>query len=112
MNDCVLNKVDEIVTTIIKSKEYGDYQYLYKKLQKNEKANDLIKEVKNLQKEIVRKESINENVENLEKKLKKYLDELENIPLYIEFVEKQKELNEIYQMIKIKLNDYFYEKLN
>ena len=112
VNNLVLKQIEDIVSTIKSGKEYQEYVELSNKLKKNSKASRIIQEIKAMQKEIVRLEMNGENVETLEKKIKKSLDELEKIPLYTEFVEKQQELNEIYQMIKTRLDDYFYEKLN
>lgn len=112
VDNSVLEKVEDLVSTIKGGKEYHEYIELAEKVKKNDKINKMIQEIKALQKEIVKQEMNGENVENLEKKVKNYLDQLENIPLYTDFVEKQQELNEIYQLIKKRLDDYFYEKFN
>lgn len=112
MNDNILKQVDIIVDIIQNSKEYQDYLFLSNKLKQNKKANTLIKEIKRIQKEIVRKEVLKEDTKELEKELTNLVNTLNQIPLYIEFIEIQKELNDIYQMIKEKLDDYFYQVLN
>ena len=107
VNSLILEKVDEIIETIKESKEYQDYQFLFNKLSQNVEANNLIKEVKIIQKKIVKKESLGESVVDLEEQLSLLVEQLETIPLYVEFVEKQSELNDLYQGIKEKLNVYF-----
>ena len=112
VNYLILEQVEDIVSTIKSGKEYREYVELSKKLKKNERVMKKVEELKALQKEIVKKKANRENVENLEKQLANYLEELDMIPLYTEFIAKQQELNELYQMIKKRLDDYFYEKLN
>ena len=112
VNNKILEKVDDIVSTIKDSKEYQDYQFLFSKLSQNEKVNDLIKEVKDLQKRIVKKEVLQESTIDLEKQVNSLLEQLNQIPLYVEFIQKQEELDQIYQNIKDKLEQYFYMVLN
>lgn len=112
VDNSVLEKVEDLVSTIKGGKEYQEYVELAEKVKKNDKINKMIQEVKSLQKEIVRKENRGQDVENLENLVDVYLNELDRLPLYAEFVEKQRELNEIYQLIKKRLDDYFYEKSN
>ena len=112
MNDNILKEVDEIITYIKESNDYQEYIYLKNKLSKNIKANKLINEIKKCQKEIVKLEVKKENTREIEDKINKNLDELNKIPLYIQFIEKQKDLDIIFQKIKNTLNNYFYEKIN
>lgn len=112
VNSLILDKVDEIVKEIRNSKEYQDYQFLFQKLFEHEKANILIQKVKSLQKEIVKRESIGESILDLEKEINSLLETLNSIPLYVEFIEKQEELNSIYQNIKIRIETYFNHLMN
>ena len=112
MNDKILNEVDSIITLIKDSKEYKEYLFLKEKLEKNEKAKSLIKEIKNLQKELVKKEAEGMGATDLDKKINDNLEKLNRIPLYVDFINIQDELNNIYQDIKNRLDDYFYDKLN
>lgn len=112
VNNLILEKIDDIVGMIQNSKEYHDYQFLASKLSQNDKANQIIKEVKALQRQIVKKEVLGESIEDLEKKINYFLKQLNQIPLYVEFVQKQEELNQIYQTVKEELDHYFYNILN
>ena len=112
MNNKILNEVDKIVDYIKETNLYKDYIYLSNKLSKHDKANSLIKEIKDLQKKIVNLELNKEYTKELEDKINSNLDELNKIPLYREFIDKQEELNDMYQTVKNRLDDYFYEKLN
>lgn len=112
MNDKILSEVDKIIDFIKESNEYKDYLYLEDKLSKNEKVNTLIKEIKKLQKELVKLELKKEETKSLEEKINNNLEELNKIPVYVEFIKKQEYLNNLYQDIKTRLDDYFYNKLN
>lgn len=112
VNNLILEKVDNLISFIKESQEYKDYIYLSEKLSNNKKVQDYIKRIKVLQKEIVKKEVNKEDVTHLEDEVKTLLAELDKIPLYTEFVDKQMELNDVYQMVKTSLDDYFYNILN
>ena len=55
MNKEILNKTEELVTCIEESNLYKEYLLLKEKLEKNEKAKIIIKEIKAKQKELVHK---------------------------------------------------------
>lgn len=112
VNNLILEKVDSLVKFIKESQEYKEYIYLSEKLSNNKKVQDYIKQIKVLQKEIVKKEFNKENIMHLEEEIKTSLAELDKIPLYKEFIDKQEELNEIYQLVKQRLDEYFYNILN
>ena len=59
MNNEILENIEDIINTIKSSEDYKDYLYLKEKLSHHEKANTLISEIKKIQKELVKKESIN-----------------------------------------------------
>lgn len=112
MNNQILNEVDKIIEFIKESDDYKDYIYLKDKLSNHEKANNLINEIKLLQKKIVKLEVNKQDTKELDNKIKKDLEELNKIPLYVDFITKQEELNDYYQTIKERLDKYFYNKLN
>lgn len=112
VNSDILKKIDDIVTTIKESREYQDYMFLFDKLSKNSKCNNLIKEIKLAQKELVKKESFGEDISQIEDKINDLVAELNTIPLYIQFTLKQQQLNTIYQNIKEELDNYFNNLFN
>lgn len=112
VSNLILDKLDDIIKDIQESSTYQDYQFLFQKLLKHEKANTLIKKVKNIQKEMVKKELRKEPILELEKEIDIILKELNQIPLYVEFVSKQQELNQIYQDLKERLDCYFFDLLS
>lgn len=111
VNREILDKLDNIIKDIKESKTYQEYQFLFSKLSKNEKANTLIKNVKDIQKEIVKKEVAKESISELEKEINSILEELNRIPLYVEYISKQEELDIIYQNLKSRIDGYFYDLL-
>ena len=112
MNKEILNEVDKIIEYIKDTADYKDYLYLKEKLSNNEKANNLIKEIKNLQKDIVKLELEKKDITELDNKIQSNLQELNKMPLYVEYTQKQEVLNDMYQIIKSRLDEYFYDKFN
>ena len=112
MNNKILNEVDNIVSFIKESDTYKDYIFLKEKLSNNETAMSLINEIKTIQKQLVKKEVNNEDIKDLDNLIKEKEEELNKIPLYIEYINKQEQLNDLYQDIKQRLDDYFYNQLN
>lgn len=112
MNKEILNEVDKIIEYIKDTDDYKDYIYLKEKLSNNDKANNLIKEIKNLQKDIVKLELEKKDITELDNKIKSNLQELNKMPLYVEYTQKQEVLNDMYQIIKSRLDEYFYDKFN
>ena len=107
MNHEILKKLDEILDFIKNSQTYQDYQFLAKKLEQNLKATEKIAEIKKLQKQLVKKEVEGKDTSLEDAKIKKLVESLNQIPLYVDFLEKQEELNDIYQLLHLKLEDYF-----
>lgn len=112
VNNKILDKLDDIIKNIQESNTYREYQFLFEKLLKHKKVNTLIEKVKNIQKEMVKKEMKQESILDLETEMNSILEELNRIPLYVEFVSKQEELNQIYQLLKEKLDSYFFDLLS
>lgn len=112
VNSKILDKLDDIIKDIQGTKTYQEYQFLFQKLLKHEKANILIKKVKDIQKKIVQKEIGKESTLELEKEIDVILKELNQIPLYVEFISKQEELNRTYQDLRERLDCYFYDLFN
>ena len=108
----VKKKTESLVQTIKEDELYKTYLVLSEKLKKNSEIMQLISEVKSLQKKIVQLEALGKKDDalNLDQEIKKKLDQLENYPLYTDFVDAQKELDQLFQLIKSILMDYFNEK--
>lgn len=112
MNKEIIKQTEELVKQIEESELYQKYLLLKEKLDKNEKAKDLIKEIKSKQKELVHKKYNKEDTISLEKELEELETKLNEIPLYCEFIEKQSELNDIFYDIKTQIEDCLNQNLN
>lgn len=105
MNKEILDKIDEIIKSIENSPIYQKYLDLKKQIGNNKELKMLINEVRVLQKDIVH------HVKD-KKVLDEKLNELNNHPLYIEYINTLDEINNIYGIIESNLNNYFNKKLN
>lgn len=103
MNNEILSKVDEIVSYIENSSTYKDYLLLKEKLSNNEEIKDIIDLIKSKQKELVKKEYNKEDISLLNEELKSLEDKLNEYPLYVDYINKQDELNEVFGIIKEKI---------
>ena len=112
MNNEILDKVDEIITYIKDTNEYKDYILLKEKLESNDKVKNLVKEVKSLQQNLVKAEAYKKDSKELESTYKEKLSELDKIPLYKDYNDSVTKLNEMYSLIKERLDTYFNDKLN
>ena len=72
VNNNKTSKINEIIDFVKDSKEYQDYLFLFDKLSKNDRCNSLIKQVKTLQKELVKKQAHGHNINELEEKINKF----------------------------------------
>lgn len=102
----IKDKFDDIVKEIEISYNYQKYLELKKKMLDNDKINKLIAEIKVLQKSLVKKEYNKDDFSYEEEEINKRLDELNSIPLYIEFSKYQSLVDEELVLIKDKINNY------
>ena len=112
MNDPIIEKVEELVVMIKNSEEYRQYILLKEKMNKNKKITTLIKQIKKIQQELVKKEASKMDTSELEKEYANLLETLNQIPLYVDFRKTQSDLNDIYQTIKGRFDDYFDQVFN
>ena len=73
----------------------------------NEELASLIEKIKKLQKKYV-----NTNDQELLVELEKLEEELNNIPIYVIYMQYLEKVNEKIEFVKDELNNYFYEVLN
>ena len=73
----------------------------------NEELVSLIEKIKKLQKKYV-----NTNDQELLVELEKLEEELNNIPIYVIYMQYLDKVNEKIEFVKDELNNYFYEVLN
>lgn len=98
---------DEILEEIQNSADYQEYLELEEKMKQNKTIQDLILSIKCLQKELVRLEYNKGDLTDVALKYQEALAHLNDFPLYVVFVEKQKRVNEMLQNVKSQIEDFF-----
>lgn len=103
-----LNKeLDEVINTIINSDDYKSCIQLKEKMSTNKEICELVDKIKVLQKKYVR-----ENGEEVLEELKLLEKRLNEIPIYVIYMQHLEKVNEMINYVKDELNDYFYKVLN
>lgn len=98
MNE-IYNELDELIELIKNTDVYQEYLSILNQMGKSEDINRLVKEIKELQQQAVRKEyKERKPVDNLNKIIEDKINELNNIPLYHEYKYKAEE---IYSLLSI-----------
>jgi len=100
--------LNDVVLEIKNSKEYKKCLEIKEKMDENEEIVNLVKQVKLLQKKYVRS--------NYDSKIKEELDmvtaKLNDIPIYVIYLQNLEKVNEKIEIVKDSLNDYFDKLLN
>jgi len=104
-----LNKaLNDVVDYIKNSNEYKTCLDLKKKMSHNEEVNALVRQVKLLQQKYIKS--------NYNKEIKKELDEinkkLDSIPIYVIYKQNLEKVNNMINIVKDELNNYFDKLLN
>ena len=103
-----LNKaLDDVINTIINSDDYKSCIQLKEKMSTNKEICELVDKIKVLQKKYVR-----ENGEEVLEELKLLEERLNEIPIYVIYMQHLEKVNEMINYVKDELNDYFYKVLN
>lgn len=102
----VINKVDELIELIKTDNSYKRYKEIVLQMKTNEDIMSAIKEIKQIQKEIVNLEYRKKDVSALEEKYFLILDKLNSYPIYQEYTYLQEDLNNMFQSIKAILEQY------
>lgn len=110
----VLNQLDNLILEVQKHPLYERYLFLSEKMKHHSSIQSLMSQIKEYQKKEVQNEAMGNQELSLEYhvKIKKLLKELESYPLYLNFIEVQQELDQVFQLIRYQLEDYFQQKLN
>ena len=86
--------LDELFETIETSKEYQSYLEIGRVIEKNKEVNDLMQEIKELQKKSVRlEETGNDEYKNVDKLIDEKVKCLNSIPIYQEYLRRMREFN-------------------
>lgn len=103
-----MNKeLEEVINTIINSNDYKSCIQLKEKMSTNKEICELVDKIKVLQKKYVR-----ENGEEVLEELKLLEERLNEIPIYVIYMQHLEKVNEMINYVKDELNDYFYKVLN
>ena len=102
------NNLDELIDYIKNTIEYKKCLELKSRMSNNSNINNLIENIKNLQKKYI-KSSYDSDIKV---ELDKLNDELNNIPLYITYSENLEKVNQMISYVNDELTDYFYKVLN
>ncbi len=103
-----MNKeLEEVINIIINSDDYKRCIQLKEKMSTNKEICELVDKIKVLQKKYVR-----ENGEEVLEELKLLEERLNEIPIYVIYMQHLEKVNEMINYVKDELNDYFYKVLN
>lgn len=103
-----MNKeLEEVINTIINSDDYKSCIQLKEKMSTNKEICEMVDKIKVLQKKYVR-----ENGEEVLEELKLLEERLNEIPIYVIYMQHLEKVNEMINYVKDELNDYFYKVLN
>ena len=99
--------LEEVIKCITEDSSYIKYLEIRKQMNNNKELLDLIEEVKKLQKKYIRSNN-NSDFDNLNK----CKEQLEEIPIYVEYIKYLDIINNKIEYVKDELNDYFYNVIN
>jgi cell fate (sporulation/competence/biofilm development) regulator YmcA (YheA/YmcA/DUF963 family) len=111
--DEILAKANELAKMLAETEEVAFFKKAEAQINKNEKVQKLIQDIKRLQKESVnlqhyqKFEALREN----ENKIDQLMDELDAIPLVKEFKQSQKEVNDLLQYISKTISERVTEAI-
>lgn len=102
-----INKaLDDVIDSIKDSDIYKEYNHILIQVDKSKDINNLVKNIKSLQKKIVLDEHKQKDVSKLLEELENIKKELYNIPLYQEYIDAAEELNDLIKLVSNKLQSY------
>ena len=109
-----LNKTFAVLyNSINNSTEYKEYLEINNILKEDKKINNLINEIKSLQKEAVKLESEgNTKYKEIDKEIDTLVKKLNSIPKYIEYKDKLKKFNNVLKVSSTLIEDYIDDKIS
>ena len=104
--------LDELFETIEASKEYQSYLEIGSVIEKNKEVNNLMQEIKELQKKSVRlEESGDEEYKEVDKLIDEKVKYLNSIPIYQEYLRRMKEFNNCLTESSNTIEKYINDKI-
>lgn len=104
--DKILSITDEIVDIIKNSEEYRKYIEVSNKMKDHKEIMSLIDEIKSLQKQLVKEQSLNKDVTSIDNEINNKLKQLEEYPIYLEYIYLQEDLNESIGLVKERIEKH------
>lgn len=110
----VMAKAKELANLISSSEEVQQFQQAEEKIRNHERVQNLIAIIKKKQKEIVAFESFGnkEMVAKIEAEIEALQDEIDGIPIVVEFQQSQSDINYLLQLVISVIRDTVAEKVN
>ncbi|WP_036651650.1 YlbF/YmcA family competence regulator [Paenibacillus pini] len=110
----IMAKAQELAQLISSSEEVQQFQKAEEKIREHERIQGLIKTIKKKQKELVAFESFQnkEMIMKIEKEVSDLQDEIDGIPLVVEFQQSQSDINYLLQLVISVLRDTVSQKVN
>ena len=102
----ITSKIDELFDEFEKSTLYKNYLECKKQLKNNSEINNLMNDIRRLQ-----KIAVNNKDETVEKELKNLTGKLNTYPLYVSYLNLKEEVEEELFIIKEQFDKYFSEIL-
>ena len=100
--------IDEVIQCIVNSCEYQKCLMIKDRMSQNKELTNMIQKIKKLQKKYI---CSNYDV-SIKKELDQLKDDLEQIPIYVIYLQNLEIVNQKIEYVKDSLNDYFYQLLN
>ncbi|WP_150268136.1 RicAFT regulatory complex protein RicA family protein [Paenibacillus tepidiphilus] len=112
--EAILAKAHELAALISHSEEVQQFQQAEHKIQRHERVQGLIADMKKKQKEIVAFESFGNKsmVAKIEAEIARLQAEIDGIPLVAEFQQSQVEINDLLQFVISAIKDTVSEKIS
>lgn len=110
----ILAKAGELAELISTSEEVQMFKQAEEKIQNHERVQGLIKTIKKKQKEIVAFETFQNKdmVAKIEREIEELQEEIDGIPLVMEFQQSQSDINYLLQLVVSVIHDTVSEKVN
>lgn len=102
-----MEELNKVIDYIINSSEYKKCISLKDKMSKNTSLMDKINKVKELQKNYIKSNDL-----SIIKELDLLIEDLNNEPLYYNYMSNLEKVNEMISFVNDELNDYFYKVIN
>ena len=106
------NKMEELFQAIKESKEYQSYLNIGSVIEKNDEINNLVNEIKKLQKKSVTLEyQHDDRYHEVDEIIEKKVKELNNNPIYQEYLRRMNEFNDILAESSHQIEEYVNSKV-